>query len=77
MISKNVTEAKAQLSALLESVEQGEEVLITRGSRPVALLIPFVVQKKERQAGKLKGKIKIAADFDSLPAEIEEAFGIK
>ena len=32
--------AKTHLSALLASVERGEEVLIARGDRPVARLVP-------------------------------------
>ncbi len=33
-------EAKNQLSALLERVENGEEILITRHGKPVARLVP-------------------------------------
>jgi prevent-host-death family protein len=35
-----VQEAKTQLSALLHAVEDGEEIEIRRGSRPVARLVP-------------------------------------
>jgi len=77
MISKNVTEAKAQLSSLLESVENGEEIVITRGSRPIAKLVPLVPKGIERMPGSLKGKIKITSDFDELSPEIEEMFGLK
>jgi len=34
-------EAKNKLSALLDRVEQGEEVVITRKGRPVAKLVPI------------------------------------
>jgi len=33
-------EAKARLSALLDRVERGEEIIITRHNRPIARLIP-------------------------------------
>jgi prevent-host-death family protein len=33
-------EAKNKLSALLDRVEQGEEIIITRHGRPVARLVP-------------------------------------
>ena len=36
----NVAQAKAQLSALLDAVESGEDVEITRRGVPVARLIP-------------------------------------
>jgi prevent-host-death family protein len=35
-----VAEAKAHLSALLERVEAGEEIIIARRGKPVARLIP-------------------------------------
>ena len=35
-------EAKNKLSALLERVERGEEILITRHGKPVAKLVPAV-----------------------------------
>lgn len=35
-----VAEAKAHLSALLERVEAGEEIVIARRGKPVARLIP-------------------------------------
>lgn len=38
MRSLNVAEAKAQLSALLDAVEAGEEVQTTRRGKPVARL---------------------------------------
>ncbi len=74
MKSRNVTEAKAQLSSLLESVENGEEVIITRGSRPIAKLVPLVASAVKRKPGRLRGKIKIHPDFDSVGAEIEKLF---
>jgi len=42
-----LAEAKAQLSALLDAVEAGEEVVITRRGRPVAR----VVQEKPAALG--------------------------
>lgn len=34
-------EAKTHLSSLVESVEQGEEIVITRRGKPVARLMPY------------------------------------
>jgi prevent-host-death family protein len=34
-------EAKTTLSALLELVEEGQEIVITKHQRPVARLVPF------------------------------------
>jgi prevent-host-death family protein len=39
MVTVNLTRAKAHLSELLDKVEAGEEVVITRHGRPVARLV--------------------------------------
>ena len=77
MYVTNISEAKAQLSALIEKVLAGEEVIIGKAGRPVAKLIRYDRSEKPRRPGLLKGKIKIADDFDELPAELSEAFGVK
>ncbi|HEX5525741.1 MAG TPA: type II toxin-antitoxin system Phd/YefM family antitoxin [Solirubrobacterales bacterium] len=71
-------EAKTQLSKLVERVEAGEEIVITRRGEPAARLIP------ERQgkgfaslAGAWRGQVKIADDFDELPEDLAEALGTK
>ena len=40
MIQTNIRQAKAKLSAYLSRVEQGEEVMIVRRGKPVAILKP-------------------------------------
>lgn len=40
MHSMSLAHAKAHLSELLNTVESGEEVMITRHGRPVARLVP-------------------------------------
>lgn len=69
-------EAKTQLSRLVEQVNGGEEVVIARGNKRVAKLVPYTANRPARKAGYLKGKIKIADDFDApLPDEIIDSFG--
>ena len=41
MQTVNIHEAKTHLSRLLESVEQGEEIVIARAGQPVALLTAY------------------------------------
>ena len=36
----NVAEAKAKLSELIAAAERGEEVVIARGGKPVARIVP-------------------------------------
>ena len=73
----NISEAKAQLSALIEKVQAGEEVIIGKAGKPVARLVKYDNSRQSRQPGALKGKIKILKDFDSLPEDLEIAFGMK
>jgi prevent-host-death family protein len=71
----SISEAKAQLFSLIERVLAGEEVLIGEAGKPVAKLVRYERSDKNRVPGALKGKIKIAADFDVLPTDLAWAFG--
>ena len=76
MLITNISEAKAQLSALIEKVIAGQEVIIGKAGKPVAKLVRYGRSEKPRRPGALRGKIKIADDFDELPGDIAEAFGM-
>ena len=73
----NISEAKAQLSALIEKVLAGEEIIIGKAGKPVAKLVRYERRLEDRRPGVLKGKIKIAKDFDELPEDIARAFGME
>ena len=75
MVINAVTEAKTQLSALLDRVANGEEVILGRAGKPVAILTPYREEHRPRRPGRLRGKIHISEDFDDLPAEFASAFG--
>lgn len=72
----NISHAKAHLSALIEKVAAGEEVIIGKAGKPVAKLVRYERSTEPRRPGALKGKIKIGKDFDELPEDIAEAFGV-
>ena len=72
----NISEAKAQLSALIERVIAGEEIIIGKAGKPVARLSKFDRPAGYRQPGALRGLIRIAEDFDELPKELQAAFGM-
>jgi prevent-host-death family protein len=76
MVINTVTEAKAHLSELLDLVSKGEEVILSRAGKPVAILEPYRQANRPRQPGRLRGKIRIAPDFDALPPELADAFGV-
>ena len=70
----NIHEAKTQLSKLVERASRGERVIIARAGKPVAMLGP-VRAAAPRKPGLLKGRVRIASDFDAaMPAEWMEAF---
>ena len=65
----NIYDAKTRLSQLVERAEAGEEIIIARGGRPAARLVPFRRQAVKRKPGRLRGRIRIGRDFDDpLPA---------
>lgn len=70
----NIHEAKTHFSKLVDSVAHGKEVTIAMAGKPIAKLVP-IKQKPKRPFGVLKGKIKIAKDFDApLSEELLEDF---
>jgi antitoxin (DNA-binding transcriptional repressor) of toxin-antitoxin stability system len=71
----NIYEAKTTLSKLVERAAAGEDVIIARGGKPVARLTRLVAPKRRIRFGILKGKIKVAPDFDvPLPEHVRAAF---
>jgi prevent-host-death family protein len=77
MTIANIHEAKTRLSKLIEQVEAGEEVVIARAGKPVAKLVAYRQDDAPRTGGQWKGRVRIAADFDKLPDDMAEAFGMK
>ncbi len=71
--SVNIHEAKTQFSKLVRRAEAGEEIVVRRGSEPVAQLGPL---KKKRGGvrgfGSMKGEIHIREDFDEPLEEFAE-----
>jgi len=62
-----IHQAKTNLSRLIEKASEGEEVIIARGAKPVARLVPIEVKGK-RQPGPLKGKLRVGPEFfEPLP----------
>ena len=71
----NIHAAKTHFSRLVERAARGEEIIIAKAGKPVARLMPLAVPVRRRRPGLLKGKIKIAEDFDApLPEEILRLF---
>jgi prevent-host-death family protein len=60
----NIHQAKTHLSRLIEDVASGNEVLIAKGGRPMARLVPLGRDDTPRRPGLLKGKLRISDQFD-------------
>ena len=74
MKTVNIHEAKTHLSRLAEEVAGGEEIIVTKAGRPMMKLVPIAKSIKQRKLGMLKGKMRIAKDFDApLPDELMDA----
>lgn len=74
--SVKVQEAKTRLSSLLREVEAGGEITISRGSTPVARLVPVRPgpgEERRRPMGFLRLRVP-EAFFEDLPEEELDAW---
>jgi prevent-host-death family protein len=67
-----IGEAKTQFSKLVRRAEAGEEIVIKRGSEPVARIAPLEKRGGVRGFGSMKGEIWIGPDFDEPLEEFAE-----
>ena len=61
----NIYAAKTQLSKLVDRAESGEEIIIARGGRPAAKLVPFRAHSVKRKPGRMRGHIRLGRGFDA------------
>ena len=75
MESVNIYEAKTRLSQLVDKAAAGEDVVVSRNGKPLVRITALVPDKRPIKFGVLKGKVKIAADFDApLPKAVLSEF---
>ena len=69
-----IEEAQAHLAEIIDRLAPGEEVVLTRGDKPVATIKATPpTPASPRMFGTLKGTILyIAPDFDAIPEGFEE-----
>jgi len=74
----NIHEAKTNLSRIIERVEHGEEIIISRAGTPVAKVIPLTRRVDRTGRGSLRGRLVVADDWDSpdLNETIARDFGL-
>jgi prevent-host-death family protein len=70
-----IHQAKTNLSRLIQRASNGEQVIISRGSTPVAMLVSVGPIKGKRIPGALKGKLQLTPEFfEPLPADELDAW---
>jgi prevent-host-death family protein len=75
MQTVNIHEAKTQFSRLVDAAASGEEIVIAKAGKPTARLVPMERAKVMRRFGGLKGKVRVAENFDApLPDDVVETF---
>jgi prevent-host-death family protein len=72
MEAVSIHEAKADLARLVARAEAGEEIVIHRGSMPVAKIVAYDAPTTARSPGALTSEIDVAKDFDETPPEFAD-----
>jgi prevent-host-death family protein len=71
----NIYEAKTRLSQLVDKAAAGEDVIVSRNGKPLARITQLTSAKRTVRFGLLKGKFRIADDFDApLPDDVLAGF---
>lgn len=66
----DVSLAQMSLQELAHLIDEGKEILLTNGRKPLARIVPIIEQNQARIAGLHPGAISIGNDFDEpLPEE--------
>ena len=65
----DISQAKSDLSKLLDLAIQGEEIVITQDDKPVAKISPI---KRLLKRGSAKGKVWMSDDFDQPLEDFQE-----
>jgi len=75
METVNIYEAKTKLSQLVDKAASGEDVVVSRNGKPLVRITRLEASKRRIRFGVLKGKIKVARDFDApLPDAVLAGF---
>jgi antitoxin (DNA-binding transcriptional repressor) of toxin-antitoxin stability system len=74
MTTFEIINPDSQLTALLDRIAHGEEVVLTRDGHEVARVSPMRQNSKPNRIGFLKGKIQMSDNFDVTSQEIIDSF---
>jgi antitoxin (DNA-binding transcriptional repressor) of toxin-antitoxin stability system len=74
MTTFEIANPDSQLSALLERIARGEDIVLTQNGHELARVHPVKQNVKPKRIGFLEGKIQIQDDFDKTPQDIIDSF---
>ena len=75
METVNIYDAKTRLSQLVDKAAAGEDVVVSRNGKPLVRITRLEGSKRRIKFGVLKGRIKVASDFDApMSKEMLERF---
>ena len=61
----NIHDAKTNLSRIIDRVEHGEEIIISRAGTPVAKVVPLNPRAERTARGSLTGHLVLTDDWDA------------
>ena len=71
-----LSDAKARFSEIVDKAVAGEEFIVTRMGRPVVRISRFTAPRQPRKLGDLAGRIRMSANFDDWPPDLQQALGM-
>jgi antitoxin (DNA-binding transcriptional repressor) of toxin-antitoxin stability system len=71
------TRSGSRYDSVMEEAQKGNEAILAKAGKPVARLVACQGPASPRIPGAMAGEIWIAPDFDTLPADIAEVFGMR
>jgi prevent-host-death family protein len=77
MHTYNISEAKTQLSKLVEQAANGESFVIAKAGKPMVKIVPLNMPESTpmKRFGFMAGQIKVPEDFNTMGAtEIQKQF---
>ncbi|MEO0835196.1 MAG: type II toxin-antitoxin system prevent-host-death family antitoxin [Cyanobacteria bacterium J06642_3] len=72
MTQLDISQAKSDLSHLLDLAIKGEEIVITQDNKPVAKISPIHSVLRPLKRGSAKGKVHMSDDFDEPLEDFKE-----
>ena len=72
MTQLDITQAKADISKVLDLAIKGEEIVITQDNKPVAKILAIRPVLRSLKRGSAKGKVWMSDDFDEPLEDFKE-----